>query len=277
MKLTAIILTKNEEANIVDCINSIKHADEILVLDSGSTDRTVELASARGARCVYNHLIDFADQREKGMRLARGEWILFIDADERLSEGMYVYIQYYIYNSPRFNFHNCFSFPRLNMFFGKPLKFLSRGDEQIRLIRKGSGKWKGEVHEKFVPDGPISKIPYPIIHHGTKNFKEWKRKFDLYIPLEHLKMALKAFTSKSGLGEPLCLFLLVKPPLKFLYLYFLRLGILDGWTGFLYCVLASLYDFMKYFIFIKCNLTQEYEILRYGSVRAAHRRFRNMK
>lgn len=240
MKLTAIILTLNEENNIAECIKSADFADEVLVFDSGSTDKTVEIAASLGASVVFNQFVDFADQRNKSMEFATHEVLFFIDADERITEKLKEEIIFHLDNSfvARRFFYGAFFIKRLNYFFGKPLKYLSKGDKHIRFFinpfKSKSGdrtKWVGKVHEKYqrlnYPGLPnrAEVLEHPMLHLGTKNFSDWKRKFNIYIPLEHKKRWI--------------------PLIKFLYLYFFRLGILDGWVGFQYCVLAEYYEYAR--------------------------------
>jgi glycosyltransferase involved in cell wall biosynthesis len=265
MSLSAIVLTRNEERNIDKCLSSVAFADEILVVDSGSTDRTVSLAEKHGARVVMHPFTDFAAQRNFAMSQAKGDWILFIDADERVTPELEGEIKAVISSYPvipeifnrgsstGFPLKACgndkneelfvYAIPRHNYFFGRRLRFSdARDDAPIRLFPGSGVQWTQPVHEKIVTNFPTRHLESPLLHYSTRDLAHYKQKIRDYIPLE-----LETMRSK-GIRPCLARALLL-PPAKFFQLYLFKLGILDGIAGFQYAILSAGYTFRKYWLY----------------------------
>jgi glycosyltransferase involved in cell wall biosynthesis len=235
--LSAIVLTKNEEANIPDCLSALAWADEVLVVDSGSADMTRALAEKYGARVVEHAFADFASQRNFAMSEAKGDWVLFIDADERVTSELSDEIRRVLTDSevPR-----VYAIPRRTFFFGKPLRFSdARGDAPIRLFPRAGVRWDQPVHEMISTTLPRVKLNHFILHYSTRDLAHYKQKVMEYVPLELETMRQKGV-------RPGFLKVLFRPPVTFLYLYFWKRGILDGIAGFQYAILSAYYTLVKH-------------------------------
>ena len=245
MKLSAIVLTRNEERNIKDCLESLSWADEMLVVDSGSTDRTVTLAEKHGARVVIHPLTDFASQRNFAISQAKGDWVLFIDADERVTHALAEEIKAVLKGSDPLT-PSVYAIPRHNYFFGKRLRFSdSREDAPIRLFPRQHATWAQPVHETIVSDLPVRKLKSPFQHYSTRDLAHYQQKVSDYVPLELRTLREKGV--KPALWKCFCM-----PSAKFFMLYFLKLGILDGIPGLQYAILSSyFYSFQKYWLYWK--------------------------
>lgn len=243
MKLSAIVLTRNEESNIAECLVSLSWADELLVVDSGSTDRTTALAEKHGARVVTHTFKDFADQRNFAMSQAKGDWVLFIDADERVTSELAEEMAGILRGPAPLV---VYALPRHTYFFGKRLRFSdARGDAPVRFFPRQQVAWAQPVHERIVTHLPLRKLKNPLLHYTTRNLAHYKQKVRDYVPLE-----LKTMNEKGV--KPAWWKFLVMPPAKFVQLYFLKLGILDGIAGFQYAILSSyFYMFQKYWLYWK--------------------------
>lgn len=252
MKLSAIVLTRDEERNIGECLEALRFADEILVIDSGSTDATVTIAGKHGARVVTHDFIDFASQRNFAMDQAKGEWILFIDADERITPELAEEIKTTVKGTVPLNAPEglsplaVFAIPRHNYFFGKRLRFSdSGGDAPVRLFPNQAVTWTQPVHEMIVTDLPLRKLRNPIIHYSTRDLAHYRKKVLDYVPLELETMKAKGM-------RPSLLKAIFLPPVKFAQLYFLKGGIFDGRAGFQYAILSAyFYTFQKHWLYWK--------------------------
>jgi len=242
MKLSAIVLTRNEERNIENCLVGLSWADELLVVDSGSTDRTVALAEKCGARVLVHPFMDFASQRNFAMSQAKGDWALFIDADERVTSELAEEISTLLKGSAPL----CVcAIPRHNYFFDKRLRFGdAQEDAPVRLFPKLLVTWTQPVHEIIATDLPVRKLKNPLIHHSTRDLAHYQQKVCDYVPLELETMKAK--------GARPCLMKAIFLPLaKFFQLYFFKLGILDGIAGLQYAILSTYYTFLKHWLYFK--------------------------
>ncbi len=251
MKLSAIVLTFNEERNIPDCLAALSWADERLVVDSGSTDGTLELAKINGARVVQHRFTDFASQRNFAMRQATGDWVFFVDADERVTPALAEEIRSVIRTDapdPSAGVGKAaYAIPRDNCFFGKRLRFGdARGDAPTRLFPREDVIWTQPVHEKVETSLPVRKLKHSMLHFSTRDLAHYKEKLREYLPLELETMVLKGV--KPGWKS-----FLFRPPAKFFSLYFFKLGILDGVAGFQYAILSSYYTAVKHWRLIKLS------------------------
>jgi len=242
VKLSAVVLTRNEEANITDCLRTIAWADERLVVDSGSADATCDLARNLGAKVIYHPFRDFADQRNFAMREAEGDWVLFVDADERVTPELASEIQAHLKadSAPR-----AYAIPRQTYFFGKRLRFSeSREDAPFRLFPRGQVRWIQPVHEKIETTLPSQKLTQPMLHFSTRNLTHYIAKFPTYLACELATMHEKNV-------RPSLFDCALRPPARFIHLYFWKLGILDGIAGFQYAILSAYYTFKKHWMYFK--------------------------
>lgn len=238
MKISAVILTKNEEKNIKECLGSLKWTDEIIVIDDNSEDKTVEIARKMGAK-IYSRVLsdDFSKQRNFGVEQATGDWILFIDADERISQGL----AYEISNTLRFsdsNKHNGYYLKRLDSMFGKELKYGEVGNiNLLRLAKKDSGKWEGKVHEEWKIEGEVGYLKNTILHYPHKTIREFLEEINFYTDLK----AKELYAQGKHVHPASIIFY---PLFKFFVNYFLKRGFKDGIEGLILAVLMSLHSFL---------------------------------
>ena len=238
-KLSVTIITFNEESNIRDCLESIQWADEIIVVDSNSTDNTVSICREYTDQIILRDWPGFLRQKQFAQEQAKGEWILNLDADERLSPEASDEIKKEIINGTPDA--DGFVFPRQSYYLGRWIKHGGwYPDAKLRLIRKESGRWSGEsLHEKLVCDGKVKRLSGRILHH-------------VYRDIAHQLETVDSFSRISAdiwmeKGKRFNLFLfLAKPPISFITTYFWKGGILDGIPGFIISVITSYYVFLKY-------------------------------
>jgi len=240
--ITAIVLTKNEEKNIKDCLESLQWCDEILVVDDYSEDKTTEIAKKLGAKIFQRKLNDnFAAQRNFALKQTKSEWVLFIDADERISESLAKEIQLKINNSSHQQVRNdrsCngFYIKRKDFFLGHELKHGETGRAKfLRLGKRTHGKWERKVHEVWEIRGEIDQLKNSILHHH-QNLTDFLKSINYFSTLD-----AKFFYQQ---GKKITFLEWLKPPIKFIQNYCLRLGFLDGTTGFVHAVLMSLHSFL---------------------------------
>jgi len=238
--ITAIIPTLNESLDIADAIASVSWCDEIIVADSLSTDNTVQLAEQAGARIVARVFTNYADQKNWAMEQARHDWILLIDADERVTDALRVEIQA-ILSQDKIGPSGYWIF-RKNTFMGRELRYLWQGDKVVRLVRKGVCYYPPAlVHEEMVSDGEIATLKASLTHdtYRNKGLMAHIAKGDRYTTLAAIERQDKV-TSVNGYH------LIIKPIFTFVKHYIFKLGILDGKPGLVISVLSSWNVFMRY-------------------------------
>jgi len=238
MKISAAIITLNEERNLPRAIESLRCCDEILVVDSGSTDRTVEVAEKYGARVIEANWRGYAGQKNYASDQAANDWVLSIDADEALSEELEAEIWQIKKNGPQFD---AYTFPRLAQYLGKWI--LHSGwypDRKIRLFDRRHAKWVGEyVHESVVSEGRVGELNGNLLHYTCGSLSEHLKSMDRYTTLAAEEVVAR--------GKPVgTRRLLVDPAWTFVRTYFLQGGYLDGVEGLAIAYMASLYTFLKY-------------------------------
>lgn len=176
MKITAIVIAQNEELMIANCLETLKWCDEILVVDSGSTDRTAELASMHGIRVIpTSSRQTFAELRNLGLKHAKHPWILYIDADERVTPALMRDIRHVVSNPGSFS---AYRVGRNNIHFGRWMRFGGwQHDRLVRLFQVDHCKqWEGRVHEHAVVDGEVGDLIEPLIHLTHRNMADCIRK-----------------------------------------------------------------------------------------------------
>ena len=234
--ISAVILTKNEEANISDCVKSLSWCDEVVVVDDNSKDRTIELVKKLNAR-VYTHPInnDFSSQRNFGLSKAKGDWVLFVDADERVSSSLAFEISNAIIFSSEFN---GFYIKRRDVMWKKELKYGESGNMHLlRLGKKGVGKWEGKVHEEWEVKGNIGKLKNPIMHFPHKTFQEFLKEINFYTTVRAEELYKKG--AKANF-----LSILLYPLGKFLFNFLLKLGFIDRMPGLIVALAMSFHSFL---------------------------------
>jgi glycosyltransferase involved in cell wall biosynthesis len=239
MKLSACIITFNEADRIAACCGSLKFCDEIIVVDSHSTDATREVAAAYGARVIERDWTGYRSQRQFAADQSSNDWILSIDADERVSDGLRAELERL--RSGGFKGIAGASVPTLTNYFGK---FLRHGngwpDRHVRLFNRQQARWGGyEIHEKLEITGNIARLNGCLQHFSYRNFNEHLAKMDRYASLmaEHMHQAGK----RASLLQVFC-----NPLWRFFKGMILKRGILDGWRGLVFHVVEAGYVRRKY-------------------------------
>ena len=230
-KISAVIITGNEENNIKDCLKSVQWADEIIVVDSESTDRTVEIAKEFTDKVFIHKWQGYSAQKSYAISLAKNEWILSLDADERVSKELSEEILHYDFEKSKFN---AFKMKRENYFLGKKINYCGWGnDYQLRLFRKSKTKLNERlVHEGFIVDGEVSKLNNAITHYSYTNLKDGISKINEYSSLEAAE--------KSGRKKVSTLTIVFYPCIAFLQHYFIRKGIKDGKHGLMISLMHAI-------------------------------------
>jgi len=236
--LSVVILTKNSVVRIGKCLDSVRFADEIIVIDDYSTDKTVKIAKKRGAKVFKRRLKgDFSAQRNFGLKKAKGDWVLFVDSDERISAALAAEIQppATSHQPPVFS---GFFIKRKDKFLGKWLKHGETASVRLlRLAKKGSGKWEGRVHEVWKIKGKIGKLKNPILHDHTISVSSFIKRLDCYSTLRTKELFKKGI--KEGFWK-----VFVYPLAKFFLNYFWRFGFLDGYPGLVMALLMSYHSLL---------------------------------
>lgn len=247
MKISAVVLTKNEEKNIEKCLKSLSWCSEIVVVDDNSSDRTVSLVKRVGAKIykqslqtikVYKRSLDndFSGQRNFGLAKAKGDWILFVDADEVVDGDLRKEIGSKIGDTSFDGFY----VKRQYFFLGKKIEHGEIGQTWLlRLGRKGRGKWSRAVHEEWNIEGNVGRLESVILHHPNKTIFDFVSDINRYSEIH----ALENMKEKKPFNF---LFVIFHPTGKFFVNYFLRFGFLDGTPGFVIAVFMSFHSFLSW-------------------------------
>lgn len=248
-ELAVLILTKNEEKNIEACIKSASFADEIVVIDSGSTDATQAKAEALGARFVVHPMGEtgFAGQRNFALTQTKAEWVLFLDADERIVPSAVETIGRIVSE----NIPMAYRMQRKNVVMGKMMHYGGhRPDYAARLYPRTGVTWHGRVHEGIETDLPRKTLHNVLLHYTYTTWKQYFTKFNQYTSLAAQSM----FERNKRVGKAGALGHAV---LTFIRDYLLRGGFLDGFMGLTMSVMASVYTFVKYLKLINLYRLQD--------------------
>ncbi|MGA9753823.1 MAG: glycosyltransferase family 2 protein [Desulfobaccales bacterium] len=238
-QLSVIIIALNQEANIGPCLESVSFADDIVVVDTGSTDRTVELTRAYTDRVIDAPWEGFGRTKNFALDQAWGDWVFSLDTDERVPPALREEILAVVRaDSPL----DGYRVPRKNYFCGRWIRHLGwYPDYTLRLFRRGQGRFRDrEVHEEVVVAGPVGTLTTPLEHYSYRSVSEYVTRMDRYARLAAQELA------KAG-RRPYPGELFVRPFFSFFHLYFIRLGFLEGTPGYTLAVLMSMYKFLKYY------------------------------
>ena len=233
-RLSVVTITLNEEKHLARALRSVaKVAHEIVVVDSGSTDKTLEIAKVYEAKIFYRKFDNYASQKNFAAGKASGDWILALDGDEIVEEKLLDEIKTAV-ESDQFA---AYSIPRKNIIFGKFVKhtrWQPELDRHVWLFRKDSGSWSGHVHEEVKVRGKIGKLKNAKVHYQYETVSEFFEMMNKYSSLEAVE--------KFGQGFRFSISSLIIVPLyNFFVRYLYRLGILDGWRGFALSFLMAIY------------------------------------
>jgi glycosyltransferase involved in cell wall biosynthesis len=239
MKLSAIVIAKNEAHNIAACLDSLAFCDERIVVDSGSNDGTVKIAESKGARVVHHDFEGFGAQKNFALSLAQGEWLLSLDADERVSKELAGEIMKEIMHPAA----DAYEMPRLSSFCGRPMRHSGWfPDYVLRLFRRGKARFSNDlVHERVIANGSVTRLKHPLIHHPVLRLEDALSRMDRYSTAgaEMLVASGRRVSFITGIVRGLW---------AFIRTYLLRGGFLDGREGFLLAVAnaeGTYYRYMK--------------------------------
>jgi len=224
--LSVILITRNEEANLADCLASLEGiAQQIVVVDTNSSDRTLDIAKSYGAVIAQpQDWPGFGPQKNRALDLATGEWVLSLDADERLTPALKSEIVTAIHHSAHVD---CFAIPRLSWYCGRFIRHSGWNPDYVdRLFKRGSARFSDDlVHERLITSGQVAKLENPMLHYSFMNYSQVLQKIDRYSTAS----AEQAF-AKGKTSTPLKAVL--HGAWSFFRTYFLRAGFLDGPQGF---------------------------------------------
>jgi len=236
-KITAIIPTLNEEIHIADAIKCVSFADEIIVIDSFSTDKTLEIAEKYNVKIIKREFDDFSLQKNFAIQQAKHPWIYILDADERVTSEVKKEILEAVKN-PK----DCIGFYVRRTFYFANQKLNYGGcqrDKVIRLFLKEYCKYVGVVHEKIVANGKLGFFKNKIDHFSYRNYDHYISKLNHYGALRG-----KQYFEE---GKKVSVFhILIKPLVRFVIHYFIRLGFLDGFTGLFFAKIQAYSVFVRY-------------------------------
>lgn len=240
--ISAVVLTKNEEKNIVDCLETLLWCDEIIIIDDFSADMTLEAIKSFNKENIFvfqHHLNDnFSAQRNFGLSKTKGDWILFIDADERVSEELKVEISHLTTTNDRHQKLNGYFVKRRDVMWGKELKYGEVGNiKLLRLAKKSRGEWKGKIHEVWDIKGKLGSLKNHLVHYPHPTIKEFLSEINRYSSLRAGELFEK------NVQVPWWSVLLY-PKGKFFFNFILRRGFLDGTPGFVSAAMMSFHSFL---------------------------------
>lgn len=237
--LSVAVITKNEQDRIGNLLESAACADETVVVDSGSSDSTVDICRSRGARVIQHDWMGYAAQKQLALDSARGQWILNLDADEALSDESAGEILRAIRTADPDVAG--FSMPRLSRYLNR---WIRHGgwypDRKVRLVRKGRGRWVGGgLHEKLEVDGRIGKLEHPLLHYVYRDISDQVRTINQF-------STVSADQRGTPASRPYVVWGLFHAAGKFLECAVWKLGFLDGIPGLVIAVNSSFYVFLKH-------------------------------
>jgi glycosyltransferase involved in cell wall biosynthesis len=235
--LSAVIITLNAADQLDACLASVAFAQEILVVDSGSTDATVELARARGAKVVTHQWLGFGRQKQFAVAQAAHDWVLCVDGDERVSDALRASILAEL-EAPR---GFVYSMPRCNRFMGRWLRH-GEGypDPNTRLFHRAHASWSDDpVHEHVLTTAPVIRLTGDLMHDSAESLERYLDKQNRYTTLQAERMLA------DGRGASTW-HLVFSPVVRFLKFYVFRLGFLDGVPGLVHIAIGCMNSFNKY-------------------------------
>jgi glycosyltransferase involved in cell wall biosynthesis len=237
--VSAIVVCFNEERNIGACLESLGWCDEIVVVDSFSTDRTVEICRQHTDRVVQRQWAGYRDQKAFAHSLATKDWVLLVDSDERVSPELREEIQKSLASAN--NTYAGFLVPRLVFYLNR---WWRRGgwypDYDIRLFRRDRATWGGtDPHEKILVDGKVRRLRNPLQHFSYRDMEDHVQRINHFTSISSRELFKGA--KRWRLGDAL-----LRPAFRFFRSYILQRGFLEGFAGFHVAVMASVYVFLKY-------------------------------
>ncbi len=237
--ISVVILTTNEEKNIKNCLSCLSWSDEIIVVGTLSNDKTIQVTKTIGVG-VFIHPInnDFSAQRNFGLEKTKGEWVLFIDADEIVTNELKNEILQVVSQETSFHQVDGYYLRRKDILWGRELKYGEAGTMKlIRLGRKNSGQWVGKVHERWDIKGNIGILKNPLYHYPHKSLEEFLRKIDFYTDI-------RAQELYENNAKVYWWSIMAYPLGKFFVNYVLKKGFLDRIPGLIHAIVMSFHSFL---------------------------------
>ncbi len=236
-RLSAVIITRNAAAQLGECLESVRFADEILIVDSGSTDATRDIAQRHNARVLHQDWLGYGRQKQFAVEQAANDWVLCLDADERVSAPLGHRIQEALRKPDRY----AYDMPRCNRFMGRWLRH-GEGypDPNLRLFHRKHARWSDDpIHEHVVTTEAIGRLDGDLLHETETTLAEYLDKQNRYTTLQAER--LHAAGKRAGAAR-----LVLSPLGRFIKFYFLRRGFLDGVPGLVHISIGCMNSFMKY-------------------------------
>ena len=240
-QLSVVLITKNAEALLEKCLQSCAFADEIVVVDSGSTDRTLAIANAYKAKVIHQNWLGFGPQKQFAVSQASHDWVLCLDADEWLSEELRHEISNLLNNFAAEKHLAAYRFARSNKFMGRFLKF-GEGypDYNLRLFDRRQARWSDHaVHEHVITDGQIGTLKGDLMHESGEDIALYLAKQNRYTSLQADILFQRG--KKAGMAK-----LVFSPLLRFVKFYLLRQGFRDGLPGLVHISIGCFNSYIKY-------------------------------
>ena len=235
--LSVAIITLNAASQLEECLKSVRFADDIVVVDSGSTDGTQALAERYGARVIAQDWLGFGPQKQFAVDSARHNWVLCLDADERITPELQATIESTLQQPG----HGAYRFARCNRFLGRYLKH-GEGypDWSLRLFDRRQARWSTDaVHEKVVTDAPVGTLAGDLLHDSAETIAAYLTKQNRYTTLA-ADMALQA-GKRASFGR-----VAFSPIVRFIKFYVIRQGFRDGLPGLVHIAIGCMNSFVKY-------------------------------
>lgn len=237
LDLSVVIIAYNEEDQLPRCLKSLPPGAEIIVLDSMSQDQTAAIATSFGAQVYQRPFTHFAEQKNAALAYGTRKWVLAIDADEELSPELARLLPTLIKGKQG----NAYRLDRRLVFMGRRMTFGKTKDRPLRLFLRGSGQYKGSIHEEYVPrEGKTLFLKGAVLWHYS-----YRDLFDYFSRFNRYTSAIAEQHAAAG-KNPSFLSHVLRPWLEFFTRYILRLGFLDGYPGYTYALISSTYAFVKY-------------------------------
>lgn len=237
--LAACIIAYNEAERIAECVRSVSFCDEVVLVDAHSSDATRRIAAALGARVIERDWPGYRSQKQFAVQACQCDWVLCLDADERVSEALRLEIERL--RDAGFAGHAGWSIPRVTDYFGR---FLRHGnaypDRLVRLFDRRRGGWVGrEIHERSAVTGSVGRLRGELLHYSYRSLTDHELRMQRYAAL--MAESLHAEGRRASLAA-----VVVHPAWRFVRGYILRLGFLDGWRGLAFALVETGYVRAKY-------------------------------
>lgn len=238
--ISAVIIAQDAGKRLTDCLAALSFCDEIVLVDSGSTDGTIELAERAGARVISSHWRGYGSQKQFAVAMATHDWVLCVDADECVSDELRASISA-VWPAPTPPRYSAYQFPRCNKFMGRYLKH-GEGypDWSLRLFDRRHAQWSDDpVHEKVITQAEVGTLIGDLLHDSAETLDSYLAKQNRYTTLAAQEALVAG--KRTGLAQ-----LLLSPAIRFIKFYFIRRGFLDGLPGLVHILIGCQNSFTKY-------------------------------